>query len=127
MPNPSYRPPPPPTNPFTNPASLSNWMTGISKAKWELERQKKEAREHLTPLVRRSKPEVTPQQQQVLKQYLASLRRKEITLSADGARRLQATLRSARTALAAAGTTNRQTINALYSWESFLEQARAAP
>jgi hypothetical protein len=128
MANPPFRSFPQPPNPYTNPASLPNWMRRISEAGWEAERRKREAREHLSPVVRKSNPSLTPIQQQVLKRQLSSFQKKEVILSAEGARRLQATLRSAREAVARAGiSTNRQTIRNLHGWETFLDQALSAP
>jgi hypothetical protein len=80
MGSPPFRPPP--QNPFTNPASLPNWMRGISEAKWEANRRRVEAQEHLKPVVRRANPTLTPQQQQVLERHLSSLQREAAPLFA---------------------------------------------
>lgn len=116
-----------PQNPYTNPASLPGWLRRISEAGWEANRKKEEADKHLTPLLRKPTPTLTPQAQSVLKRHLSSLQRKDVTLSAEGARRLQATLRSAREAVAQSGiATNRQTILSLYQWEAFFDHALSA-
>jgi hypothetical protein len=125
MGNPPFRPFP--QNPYNNPASLPGWMRRISEAGWEANRKREEAERHLTPLLRKPSPTLTPQVQSVLKRHRSSSQRKSVTLSADGARRLQATLRSARKAVAEGGiSTNRQTILSLYKWETFLDHALSA-
>jgi hypothetical protein len=116
-----------PQNPYNNPASLPAWMRRNSEAGWEANRKREEALKHLTPLLGKPSPTLTPQAQSVLKRHLSSIQRKNVTLSAEGARRLQATLRSAREAVERGGVAStRQTIMNLYKWETFLDHALSA-
>lgn len=125
MGNPPFRPFP--QNPYTNPSSLPSWMRRISEAGWEANRRRDEAKRHVTPLLGRTRPTLTPQAQSVLKRHFSALQPKDVTLSAEGARRLQATLRSARQAVERGGVSaNRQTILNLYKWETFFDHALSA-
>lgn len=115
-----------PKNPFgpQNLTSLPNWMRRNLEGGRLAQQRAQELRQRLTPATSAKPSALTPQHLQDLRQHLASIQPQQVTLTAESVRRLQATLRSAREAVARSGsTTDRQLALSLSRWERFLQEA----